>query len=286
MSVAAVPLSDTSRSPMRIAIVSNGNFFSTSMIRPLVEDPAIEVVGALVVSVPGGRGGTAARLVRLARRTGVRYTAFKAFSLLVPGVAGRARRAPVFLGELCRRHGVPFRAVRSVNGDEAFRQLKGAAPEVLVSVSCPERLTSETLGVAGLTSINVHWALLPAYGGIAPYFWVLRNGERQTGVTVHVMAETLDLGAILRSRPMPIEPGHSALSLQLRLARAGAEELHDAVRELPESLRSAVPQRKGGRSYYTWPSASDVRALRRRGGRLARLRDLRAIWREVGALRG
>jgi methionyl-tRNA formyltransferase len=267
---------------MRIAIVSNGNFFSTSMIRPLLDDPAIDVVGALVVSVPGGRGGPFMRRMRLSRRTGVRYTAFKAVSLLVPAVAGRARRAPMFLGQLCRRHGIPFRAVRSVNGDEARELLERARPDVLASVSCPERLSSETLALAGLTSINVHWALLPAYGGIAPYFWVLRNGERETGVTVHVMAETLDIGAILRSRPLEIAPGDSALSLQLRLARAGAEVLHAAVRELPELLRSALPQRKGGRSYYTWPSAADVRALRRRGRRLVRLRDVRAMWQETG----
>jgi hypothetical protein len=78
----------------------------------------------------------------------------------------------------------------------------------------------------------------------------------------------------------------TALSLQMRLASVAAEELHAAVLALPESLPTAEEQPAGGRSYYTWPRRSDVRALRRRGRRLARWRDLRSMWRETRALRG
>src|SRR5204863_910762 len=86
-------------SPVRVVVVSNGNAFSTTMIRPLVEDPEIDVVGALVVSVPSGRGGPLATLWRLTRRTGVRFATYKALSLAVPAIAGRRFQAPVFLRE-------------------------------------------------------------------------------------------------------------------------------------------------------------------------------------------
>src|SRR5205814_8173899 len=109
----------------------------------------------------------------------------------------------------------------------------------------------------------------------------LRNGERETGVTVHVMDERLDTGPVLRRRVVPITPDDTALSLQLRLASVASEELHAAIRALPGSLAAAEPQPSGGRSYYTWPRRSDIRALRRRGRRLLRWRDLRAMWREV-----
>ena len=264
-------------SPLRVVVVSNGNAFSTTMIRPLVEDPSVDVAGALIVSVPSGRGGSLATLWRLTRRTGVRFATYKALSLAVPAIAGRRWHVPVFLRDLCRSRGVPARSVRSVNGRDAAEFLRGAAPDVIVSVSTPERILPEVL--------NVHWALLPAYGGIAPYVWVLRNGERRTGVTVHVMNERLDTGPILRQRPVEITRDDTALSLQLRLASVAAEELHAAVRALPESLATATEQPSGGRSYYTWPHRSDVRAMRRRGRRLARSRDLRAMWREVRALR-
>ena len=272
-------------SPLRVVVVSNGNASSTTMIRPLVEDPDIDVAGALIASVPSGRGGPLATLWKLTRRTGVRFAIYKALSLSVPAIAGRRFRTPVFLRDLCRARGVPARSVRSVNGEEAAAFLRRAAPDVIVSVSTPERILPEVLGLARVAPVNVHWALLPAYGGIAPYVWVLRNGERETGVTVHVMNERLDTGPILRQRPVEITRDDTALSLQRRLASVAAEEVHAAIRALPGSLATAKKQPSRGRSYYTWPRRSDVRALRRRGRRLARWRDLRSMWREARALR-
>jgi folate-dependent phosphoribosylglycinamide formyltransferase PurN len=272
-------------SPLRVVVVSNGNAFSTTMIRPLVEDPSIHVAGALIASVPSGRGGPLATLWKLTRRTGVRFAIYKALSLAVPAVAGRRFRTPVFLRDLCRARGVPARSVRSVNGEEGASFLRRAAPDVIASVSTPERILPEVLALARVAPVNVHWALLPAYGGIAPYVWVLRNGERETGVTVHVMNERLDTGPILRQRAVEITPDDTALSLQLRLASVAADEVHAAIRSLPGSLATAKEQPSGGRSYYTWPRRSDARALRRRGRRLARWRDLRTMWREARALR-
>jgi len=255
------------------------------MIRPLVEDPEIDVAGALIASVPSGRGGPFATLWRLTRRTGVRFAIYKGLSLAVPAIAGRRFRTPVFLRDLCRARGVPARSVRSVNGEEAATFLRHAAPDVIVSVSTPERILPEVLALARVAPVNVHWALLPAYGGIAPYVWVLRNGERETGVTVHVMNERLDTGPILRQRPVEITRDDTALSLQLHLASVASEEILAAIRTLPGSLATARGQPPGGRSYYTWPRRSDVRALRRRGRKLARWRDLRSMWREARALR-
>src|SRR5439155_6003155 len=104
----------------------------------------------------------------------------------------------------------------------------------------------------------------------APYFWVLRNEESRTGLTVHVMAPELDVGPILLQREVEILPDDTSLSVQLRLARAGGEELLAAITDLPATLAGAREQDLSGRSYYSWPSAEDVRALSARGRRLAR----------------
>jgi folate-dependent phosphoribosylglycinamide formyltransferase PurN len=271
---------------LRVVLASNGNAFSTTMIRPLLGAPEIDVVGALIVRVPTGRGGRVATLGRLMGRTGIRFASYKAVSLTVPEIAARRFRVPVFLEDLCRERGVPVRSVRSINAEEAATLIGRLAPDVLVSVSTPERIRPEVLALASVAAVNVHWALLPAYGGIAPYFWVLRNGERETGVTVHVMSDELDAGPVLRQRRVRIEAEDTALSLQLRLASVAAEELRAAVVALPTSLDAARPQPLRGRSYFTWPHRNDVRTLRRGGRRLARWRDIRAIWGKIDSLRG
>jgi hypothetical protein len=263
-----------------VAVVSNGNFFSTRMLAPLFADPEIEVTGAILVRVPPGSGGRLGTLGRLTRRTGLRYALHKAGSLAGPRAEGLLSRSPIFLHHLCDRHAVPYEGLHSANGPDAVAALRSWTPEVLVSVSSPERLSPEVLATAPMAAVNVHWGLLPRYAGIAPYFWVLRNGERETGVTVHLMAPELDTGPILRQRRLAIADDDTSLGLQLRLTEIGAEELHAALKELPGSIARAIPQDPSERSYFTWPTPEDVRALRSAGRRLAALRD----YRRMGAL--
>jgi folate-dependent phosphoribosylglycinamide formyltransferase PurN len=266
---------------VRVALTSNGNAFSTLMLRPLFEAPDVEVAGAVLVRVPPGEGGRVGRLWKLARRTGVRYAAHKLATLAGPAFYGTLTRTPVFLDLLCRRHGVPSVSVDTTNGTRAVRFLHVLEPDVLLSVSTPERLDPEVLAIPRVAALNVHWALLPRYAGIAPYFWVLRNGEERTGLTVHVMERDLDVGPILRRREVGIRPDDTMLSLQLRLARAGGEELLAVIAGMPGTLEDAREQDLSARSYFTWPSASDVRVLRASGRRLARLADYRELARLI-----
>jgi folate-dependent phosphoribosylglycinamide formyltransferase PurN len=267
--------------PLRVAVISNGNFFSTLMLRPCFEARQVEMVGVVLVRQPPGSGGSVSRLARLGRRTGFAYARHKVGTLVLPKAYGVTTGTPVFLTGLCSRHRVPFRTVSNANRPEAESFLRQAGPDVLLSVSCPQRISEDVLRIPRLTAINVHGALLPRYAGIAPYFWVLRHGEDRTGVTVHVMTPELDVGPVLRQREVEVRPDDTSLSLQLRLTRAAGEELVAALRELPGSLDRAHPQDLSGRSYFTWPTPEDVRAFKARGRRLARLRDYREGFRQA-----
>lgn len=261
---------------MRVAIVSNGNFFSTRMLAPLFADPDVEVTGAILVRVPPGSGGRL-RALGLGRRSGLRYSLHRAGAVAGSRAEGLLSQAPIFLHHLCDRHGVPYLVTRNVNAADTAAALRSWTPEVLVSVSAPERLDPELIELAPMASINLHLGLLPRYAGIAPYFWVLRNGEPEAGLTVHVMVAEIDAGPILRQRRLAVEPRDTSLGLHLRLTEAGAEELIGALKELPASIATATPQDLADGSSFRWPQREDLRELRRRGRRLARLGDYRRM---------
>ena len=72
--------------------------------------------------------------------------------------------------------------------------------------------------------LNVHPALLPAYGGRGMYgervhAAVLAAGERVTGVTVHLVDEEYDQGPILAQAEVPVLEGDTVESLRLRVLR-------------------------------------------------------------------
>jgi phosphoribosylglycinamide formyltransferase-1 len=73
--------------------------------------------------------------------------------------------------------------------------------------------------------LNIHPALLPAYGGAGMYGMnvhraVLEAGEKHSGATVHVVDGEYDRGRILDQEPVPVLPGDSPEDLQQRVYAA------------------------------------------------------------------
>lgn len=70
--------------------------------------------------------------------------------------------------------------------------------------------------------LNIHPALLPAFGGQGMYGRhvheaVLRSGATVSGPTIHFVNERYDEGRILAQWPVPVEPGDTAESLAARV---------------------------------------------------------------------
>ncbi|HEY8104013.1 MAG TPA: phosphoribosylglycinamide formyltransferase [Gaiellaceae bacterium] len=54
--------------------------------------------------------------------------------------------------------------------------------------------------------VNVHPSLLPDFPGVAAIDEALAAGVETTGVTVHLVDEGLDTGAVIVQEPVPVEP--------------------------------------------------------------------------------
>ena len=70
--------------------------------------------------------------------------------------------------------------------------------------------------------VNIHPALLPAFGGAGMYGQrvheaVLRAGARVTGPTVHFVSEKYDEGAIIAQWPVPVRSDDTAATLAARV---------------------------------------------------------------------
>lgn len=77
--------------------------------------------------------------------------------------------------------------------------------------------------------VNVHPSLLPDFPGARPIEDALAAGVALTGVTVHLVDEGLDTGAIVRQVPVPVEPRESLVE---RIHEAEHRLLPEVVREL------------------------------------------------------
>jgi len=77
--------------------------------------------------------------------------------------------------------------------------------------------------------INVHPSLLPKHRGSDAAAQALAAGDKITGCTVHYVDEGVDTGEIIAQREVPVEPGDTAESLQVRIQAAEHELLPEVI---------------------------------------------------------
>ena len=108
--------------------------------------------------------------------------------------------------------------------------------------------------------LNVHPSVLPSYRGPTPLFWQFREGERETGVTLHIVEEGIDAGAIVAQSVVPLWAGARFTEVNAKLADMGAALMVDTVQRMGAGF--AIPrtlQDEALASYQPFPKESDFR---------------------------
>lgn len=81
--------------------------------------------------------------------------------------------------------------------------------DVFISVLYPKLLSPRFLN-KGRTCFNFHPGVLPKYRGAGASSWAIVNGEIEAGVTLHVIDEGIDTGAILDIVKFTVRPNDTA----------------------------------------------------------------------------
>jgi methionyl-tRNA formyltransferase len=186
------------------------------------------------------------------------------------GLAGRI--APLArsysVAGAARRHGVPLERVPAVNAPAFVARLRERGVELVVSLACPQIIRRDLLSVPARGAINLHGALLPAYRGLLPAFWVLANGEPHTGVTVHYMSEEVDHGPIILQERVPIRADDTVHTLVQRTKlEVGAPLLVRALEQIEQGVAAGRPSDPGTGRAFGYPDADAIRRFRARGRR-------------------
>lgn len=101
--------------------------------------------------------------------------------------------------------------------EEPYLRLKERGLDVLLCVTFHKILPAKFLGLANI-SMNLHPSLLPSYRGASPVYWVLRNGEKKTGVTLHAMTDEVDAGDVFAQKEVAISLDETQGSLRRKLS--------------------------------------------------------------------
>lgn len=249
----------------RIVVFTNGNYQARIILEELFEERRDEIVGVAVITGDYfGRAGWKA-LRAIARVTAFPYLVAKIAQMVVIKAAATMAPGALFsVRRLAGRHGIPCIEAVSVGDSPVAGAVAGWNGDLLVSVSCPQKIPEAVVRRFPLGGINIHSSVLPRFAGLAPYYWVLAEGEPATGTTVHYLTSKFDDGHVLAVREVVIRPGESAFGLFERLCVEGRSALCEAVTRA-ERGDSGEAQPKRGRSYRSNPTMASYCRLRSHG---------------------
>lgn len=136
------------------------------------------------------------------------------------------------LRKLADQSGLPLIVQpRKTSADYANFQsrISSFQPDGLICHSYSMLIQKEILDLVGGQAFNVHMALLPRNRGPNPVQWALIHGDAATGVSLHLMSEAFDTGAVVDVAPVAVLPDDSWVSLLSRLKKAAQTLLDRAV---------------------------------------------------------
>jgi len=159
--------------------------------------------------------------------------------------------------ELAWEHNIPVWEVQHLSDAGTISTLAAYEPDVICVACFSQRIPPPILELPRFGCLNVHPSLLPANRGPVPLFWTFRQGDEQTGITIHLVDERIDSGDILAQESIDVPDGISYPQLEVRSALLGGELLVKTVWDLYRGLARRVPQEETKSSYHPFPAADD-----------------------------
>lgn len=117
----------------------------------------------------------------------------------------------------------------NIKSKESLKFLKSFDADLFVIVSYGQILSQEVLDIPKIMPINVHASFLPRYRGAAPINWAIINGDKKSGITIMYVTRKMDSGPVITQEEIKIDDNDTAISLEEKLRKLGAQLLMQAL---------------------------------------------------------
>jgi methionyl-tRNA formyltransferase len=159
---------------------------------------------------------------------------------------------------------------------DAEAKIREIAPDAMVVAAYGQIIPKKVLELPKHGSINLHSSLLPKYRGASPIQNAILNDDKETGVTLMLMDEKMDHGAILAIHKVAIEETDDYSLLHGKLAEAAGILLEEA---LPKFFAGQVTPQEQDHT-----QASYVKMINRDHARIDWTKPARITMQQIKAL--
>jgi methionyl-tRNA formyltransferase len=133
------------------------------------------------------------------------------------------------LYKLCDENNIACYTNMQINSDEVFEVLKEQDLDLIIVATFNQILKSNIIRLPRKGIINFHPSLLPQYKGPSPVRWVLLNGEKYTGITIHYLIDEIDAGDVILQQKIEISELDDCGSLLKKISMCAGEVTNKVI---------------------------------------------------------
>ena len=125
----------------------------------------------------------------------------------------RYKKPDLIIKKVCQKNNIEILCIKNINTKNSILILQKYKCDIYVSMSYNQIFSSKFIDCVGQKIINCHAGKLPFYRGRSILNWVLINGEKEFGITVHIINKYIDKGDIIIQNTYPIKESDNYNSL-------------------------------------------------------------------------
>jgi len=249
---------------MRIVIITQDEpfYLSKNLIYLLKKLPKEHsIVGAVVTTASpfGKKENFIKKALKTNRIFGLEFFLYYSFRFIYAKVFQKSVTSILYEYEVER-----IKIKGSINSEKNLNIIKSYNPDLLVSILGNQIFKKPLIELAPKGCINLHTALLPKYRGLMPTFWVLKNNEQYTGVSVFFVDEGIDSGPIIIQEKVEIrKKTQQQLIKETKLI--GMNLILKSIDLIAKGEFKVIENPDSQKSYYSFPSHEDVRIFKQKG---------------------
>ena len=153
---------------------------------------------------------------------------------------------------------------KGINQPESVNKIKSYHPDLLLSILGNQIFKEPIINLAPKGCLNLHTALLPKYRGLMPTFWVLKNNEQFTGVSVFYVDKGIDSGSIIVQEKLEIG-NRTQEQLIKETKKLGMEAIAHAVDLIYKEEVELIENDASKKTYFSFPTKQDVTVFKENG---------------------
>jgi len=169
--------------------------------------------------------------------------------------------------KLLRENNVPIINLdKKINHIQSINKIKKYEPNLLLSILGNQIFKKPILDLADKGCINLHTSLLPKYRGLMPTFWVLKNNEKETGVSVFFVDEGIDSGPIIVQKKIEIKD-RTQEELIYYSKKLGMDAILESIDLIYKNQVNLIKNDASQMTYFSFPKKEDVYIFKQNGKR-------------------